>query len=116
MAIKSSAAMILVSAVIGIASADTPAGTATSTHRKPKISQSEAERTALAQVPQGTVRGAELEREHGRLIWSFDIAIPNSQDIKEVQIDANNGAVVAIETETQAEQAEEAAADRHKDN
>jgi uncharacterized membrane protein YkoI len=38
-----------------------------------KITQAEAERTALAKVPRGKIKAAELEKEHGKLIWSFDI-------------------------------------------
>jgi uncharacterized membrane protein YkoI len=48
-----------------------------------------------------------LEKEHGRLVWSFDIAQPSTQDITEVQVDAKTGQVVSIEKETPAKEAKE---------
>ena len=79
-----------------------------------KISKEVAQQTALAKVPGGTVKEGELEKENGKLIWSFDIAIPGSQDIKEVAVDAITGDVIAVETETPADQAKEAAEDAAK--
>jgi uncharacterized membrane protein YkoI len=66
-----------------------------------KISQSDAQTTALAQVPNGTIKESELEKEHGKLIWSFDIATPGTKDITEVNVDAINGTIVSKETETE---------------
>lgn len=74
---------------------------------KAKISKADAEKTALAQVPNGTVKEAELEKEHGKLIWSFDIATPGSPDITEVQVNAKTGKLVSVEKETPADQAKE---------
>ena len=53
-----------------------------------KISKEQAQQTALAKVPNGTVKDGELEKEKGKLIWSFDITVPDSKDIKEVAEDA----------------------------
>ena len=72
-----------------------------------KISKETAQQTALARVPNGSVQTGELERENGKLIWSFDIAVPNSKDIQEVAVDAITGGVIAVETETPAQQAKE---------
>jgi uncharacterized membrane protein YkoI len=72
-----------------------------------RISKAEAEKTALARVPGGTVHSAELEREHGTLIWSFDIATPGSRDITEVNVDAIHGNIVAVSKENPAQQAAE---------
>ncbi len=72
-----------------------------------KISRQEAEKTALARVSQGTVKEGELEREHGRLIWSFDIAKPDTKEITEVQVDANTGKVVSVKKESAASEATE---------
>ena len=79
-----------------------------------KISKQEAQKIALARVPDGTIKSAELETEHGKLIWSFDIAKPDTRDINEVQVDAKTGKVVSVKTETPKDQAEEAAADKKK--
>jgi hypothetical protein len=66
---------------------------------KAKISKADAQATALAKVPNGTVKDCELEREHGKLIWSLELATPDSKDITEVNVDAVTGAVVNVEHE-----------------
>jgi len=63
-------------------------------------------------VPTGKITAGELEKEHGLLIWSFDIAIPHSKNIKEVQVNAVTGKIVSVQTETPADQAKENAADK----
>src|SRR4051794_37667559 len=65
-----------------------------------KITQEAATKTALAKVPNGKVRSVELEKENGKLIWSFDIATPKSKNITEVQVNAKTGEIVSTETET----------------
>jgi len=72
-----------------------------------KITKADSQQTALQQVPNGTLKEAEIEKEHGKLIWSFDIAVPDSKDIKEVAVDALTGRVVSIETETAEQEAKE---------
>ena len=64
------------------------------------ISKTQAETIALARVPNGTVKTSELEKEQGRLIWSFDITTPDSKDITEVNVDAKSGEVIAVTKET----------------
>ncbi len=73
-----------------------------------KISRSEAEKIALAKVPGGTIKDAELEKEDGKLIWSLDIATVGSPDITEVQLDAVTGQIVSVAKENPAQQAKEA--------
>jgi uncharacterized membrane protein YkoI len=80
-------------------------GCATSHHAK--ISRADAERVALGKVPGGTVKEAELEKEHGRLIWSFDIATPGSTIVTEIHVDANTGNVIATEEEDEAHERKE---------
>ena len=77
-----------------------------------KVSKPEAARTALAAVPDGKIREAELEREHGKLIWSFDIARNGSSAITEVHVDAISGAVISNTHESPAAEAGEAKAER----
>jgi hypothetical protein len=79
-----------------------------------RISREQAQQTALAKVPNGTVKDAELEKENGKLQWSFDITLPDSKDIKEVAVDALTGEVIGVDTESPADQAKEAAADAAK--
>jgi uncharacterized membrane protein YkoI len=77
-----------------------------------KITQEEAAKTALATVPAGKIKASELEKEHGKLIWSFDISIPKSKNITEIQVDAKTGKIVSTQVETPKDQAAEAAADK----
>ena len=74
-----------------------------------KLSRAEAQVIALAKVPGGTVKEGELEKEHGRLIWSFDIATPGTANITEIQVDAQTGEVVSQEIETPAAERKESA-------
>src|SRR4051794_36218067 len=78
------------------------------------ISKAEAEKTALAKVPNGTIQSGELEREHGKVVWSFDISTRRTKNLTEVQVDAKSGDIVSIKVETPADQAAEAAADTSK--
>jgi uncharacterized membrane protein YkoI len=79
-----------------------------------KVSKSEAEKTALEKVPDGSVESGELEKENRKLVWSFDIAKPNTKNIIEVQVDAKTAQIAAVAEETPKDQAEEAKAERAK--
>ncbi|HEY4416971.1 MAG TPA: PepSY domain-containing protein [Verrucomicrobiae bacterium] len=73
-----------------------------------KVSEADAQAIALAKVPNGTVKEGELEKENGKLIWSFDIATPDTKDITEVNVDAITGAVVGMDKESPESEAKEA--------
>jgi hypothetical protein len=73
-----------------------------------KVSQEQAARTALARVPNAKVHTAELEREHGRLVWSFDLAQNGQSAVTEIQVDAITGKIVSVKKESAAEEASEA--------
>jgi uncharacterized membrane protein YkoI len=79
-----------------------------------KISKAEAQKIALDKVPGGTIKEGEIEKEKGKLIWSFDIATPGTKDITEVQVDAMTGAVLDISKETVADQEKEKKEDEKK--
>jgi hypothetical protein len=87
--------------------------TACKTHpeSEAKVGRKEAEVTALSRAPGGSVKEAELEREDGQLVWSFDIVLPGTTDITEVLVDAMTGAVVSVETETAADEQKEASSE-----
>ncbi len=70
-----------------------------------KISKEQATKIALEQVKGGTIQSSELEKEEGKLIWSFDIK--SGDAIQEVWIDAASGAVVKNETESSVREADE---------
>jgi uncharacterized membrane protein YkoI len=89
-------------------------GTQAKLEAKAKITKAAAQETALAKVPHGTVKESELEEEDGKLIWSFDIATPDSKDITEVAVDAITGKIISIEKETPEQQAKEKADDEKK--
>src|SRR5205823_11902610 len=65
--------------------------------KEAKISEADARATALKEVPNGSVKSEELEREHGKLIYSYDITVPGKSGIDEVNINAIDGTVVRSE-------------------
>lgn len=77
-----------------------------------KITESAARATALTRVPHATVQSSELERENGKLIWSYDLQTPATKNITEVAVDAITGQIVNVDVETPQAQAKEMAADR----
>ncbi len=73
--------------------------------RQAKITKEKAQEIALKRAP-GTVESGELEREHGKLVYSFDIR--NSKGtIDEVQVSAINGKIVRVEHENKKQEAAE---------
>ena len=76
-----------------------------------KVTQEQARATALAKVPNGTVKSEELEMEKGRLVWSFDIAQASTKNVTEVWVDAKTGKIVSLKKETPAQEAKEIKAD-----
>ena len=77
--------------------------------KQAKISLDAARTTALAKVPHGEVRSEELEKEHGKLIYSFDIAVPGKSGIQEVNVDAITGKVIGVHHESAKDEKKEAA-------
>lgn len=75
--------------------------------KKAKITLDAARATALAQVPNGTVKSEELEREHGKLIYSFDIVVPGKSGVEEVNVNAITGKVVNKKHESAKSEARE---------
>lgn len=72
-----------------------------------KVSRADAEKIAQAKVPNGTIKEAEIEKEKGKLIWSFDMATLGTKDITEVNVDAITGEVVGVEKESAAAEEKE---------
>lgn len=74
---------------------------------KPKlIGMPRATRIATSRV-HGTVKSKELEKEHGKWIYSFDISTGKGK-ITEVNINAYTGKVISVEHENAAKEAKEA--------
>lgn len=76
------------------------------------VSEVDARATALAVVQAGVVQSAELETEHGKQVWSFDIKDSNSPNVIEVQVDAKTGVIVSRKMESVRDQKKEAKADQ----
>lgn len=85
--------------------------TAAQMRRQAHVTEPQARRTALAAVPHGRVKSHELEREHGRLIYSYDITVPGRSGIEEVTVDAVTGRIVTHEHESPAAERREARQD-----
>jgi uncharacterized membrane protein YkoI len=77
--------------------------------KQAKITMDDAKKTALAKES-GKIKEAELEKEKGRLIYSFDIDVKGA--IHEVNVDAVTGAVVSDEVESPKKEAAEKKAER----
>lgn len=74
------------------------------------VTQADAGKKALARVkPGATVAGAELEAEHGCLIWSFDLKATGKSGVDEVQVDAGNGKILSVKHESAQREAAETA-------
>lgn len=76
--------------------------------KEAKVSLEAARKTALERVKHGTVRSEELEREHGKLIYSFDVAVAGKTGVTEVNVDAMTGKVSNVHHETAAKEKQEA--------
>ena len=102
--------------VVGVASRSAAQGAKPSTKKttseaalaaEAKIPESAARKTALAAVPSGKVQSHELERENGKLIYSYDIKVAGKPGVEEVNVDAITGAIVAHEHEDAKAEAKE---------
>ena len=76
-----------------------------------KITKEQAQETALKRAP-GTVESGELEKEHGKLVYSFDIRNAKGT-ITEVQVSAITGRIVRIEHESKKQEAAEKKKEKH---
>ena len=82
--------------------------------KRARVTKHQAKKIALARVRHGTIKSAELEKENGMLIWSFDIAQPRKKEITEVWVDATTGKITAVDVETPIGEKKEAAEDKVK--
>jgi len=85
------------------------------------VSKSEAKKLALAEVKKrglhhARIKEAELEKEKGLVIWSFDISTRGTKDITEVQVDAKTGSVVSVTTESARDEAKEKQGGKEKED
>ena len=82
--------------------------------KEAKVSEADARATALKEVPNGTVKSEELEREKGKLIYSYDITVPGKSGVEEVNVNAIDGSVVGKMHESAKTEKKEAAKETKK--
>src|SRR5882762_4429977 len=80
--------------------------------KQAKITKEQAQEIALKRAP-GKVESAELEKEHGKLVYSFDIRNAKGT-IDEVQVSAITGKIVRVEHESKQQEAAEKKAEKKK--
>lgn len=78
----------------------------------PRITKEQATKTALLRAKGAVVKEAELEREKGRLVWSFDLE--DAGKIREIQVSAWSGKIVSDTIESPTAEKAEARADKAK--
>ena len=79
--------------------------------KEAKVTESAAAAAAQKRVPKGTIQAVELEREGGRLLYSYELKVPGKTGIDEVNVDAKTGKSLRTEHESPAKERMEAAAD-----
>ena len=79
-----------------------------------QITETQAQKAALAKVPGGKVKAAKLAPQNGELIWSIDIVTPLTKKIVAVQVDAESGKVLSKLAQTPGDRAEDSAPSQKK--
>jgi hypothetical protein len=74
-----------------------------------KITESVAAATAQKRLPKATIEAVELERENGKLQYSYDMKTTGKSGIDEVNVDAVTGKILNVSHETPASEKKEAA-------
>ncbi|HEV7406305.1 MAG TPA: PepSY domain-containing protein [Chthoniobacteraceae bacterium] len=72
--------------------------------RQATITQAQAEKTALAKVPDGKIVSIEILKEEAKLFWSLVIKTPKAKNLTAVHVDAKSGKSVSFATDTSAAQ------------
>lgn len=109
-------AAVAVFASAAVAGAQAPAHrqkaeTQADLQKEAKMTMADARAMALRTVPNARIQAGEIEREGGKLIYSFDMKVPHKSGIDEVNIDAMTGQLVSNQHETPSAERAEAAAD-----
>ena len=76
--------------------------------KQAKITEAQALAAAQKRVPKGTAKALELEKEKGKLVYSFEFAVPGKTGIDEVNVDAMTGKVLSVEHESPEDEKNEA--------
>jgi len=76
-----------------------------------KITEAAAAETAQKRLPKATIASVELEREHGKLIYSYDMKTKGKSGVDEVNVDAVTGKIISVAHESPVTEKKEAAAE-----
>jgi uncharacterized membrane protein YkoI len=76
----------------------------------PKVTKDQAVRIVRKQVKGAVIQTSELEKEEGKLIWSFDLRVAGAT--REVWVDANSGKIIKDEKESAAAENAERTSDQ----
>ena len=79
--------------------------------KQARMSMADARAMAQREVPGATIADGEIEREGGKLIYSFDMKTAGKSGIDEVNIDAMTAKLVSKQHETPKDERAEAKAD-----
>jgi hypothetical protein len=105
------AALVFAAATAGAQGPGTHKETQAELQKEAKISMTDARAMAERTVKNGTIQAGEIEREGGKLIYSFDMKVAHKSGIDEVNIDAMTGKLVSHQHETPKDEQKEASAD-----
>jgi uncharacterized membrane protein YkoI len=82
--------------------------------KQAKISLDSARAIAMRRLPKASIESQELEREKGRLIYSFDMKTTGKAGVDEVNVNAKTGAIVEVGHETPKAEQNEAKSEKKK--
>jgi hypothetical protein len=100
-------ALLFAASVAGAQGTSVKTETQAELQKEAKMTMADARAMAMREVPHSKVRAGEIEREGGKLIYSFDMKVAHKSGIDEVNIDAMTGKLVSKQHETpKAEKAE----------
>lgn len=79
--------------------------------KQAKVTETAAAAVAQKRIPTGKISGVELERENGKLMYSYDLKVAGKSGTEEVNVNAITGKIIAVEHESAAAEKQEAAED-----
>jgi uncharacterized membrane protein YkoI len=75
--------------------------------KQASVTRSEAGNIALSQVQDGKILHTDLRKEHGKIIWFFDVSRPHTKNITVVQVDAKSGNILSLSAHPPTHQSQE---------
>lgn len=79
--------------------------------KQAKIAESAAAATAQARFPKAKIEAVELEREDGKLLYSYELKTAGKTGVDEVNVDAITGKIISVSHESPVKEKKEAAAE-----